>query len=236
MNRSKNKKKIFALLQNYQWREIETALPKWDPKDCISPFFAALCSSDEILKWHAVSGFGLVVNRIASGDMEAARIVMRRFLWSLNDESGGIGWGAPEAMAEVMASHDGLFEEYCHMLMSYMRQDGPESFQDGNYLELPALQQGLLWGIGRLLSCRRKEMLARGVEAELPKYLNSSDRVVKGLAAWCLGICRSQNAIDELRSLSKEPFTFQFYWNNRLEEVSVASLAREALSAIQAST
>jgi hypothetical protein len=236
MNRSTNKKKIFALLQSHQWREIETALLKWDPKDCISPFFAALYNSDEILKWHAVSGFGLAVNRIACSDMEAARVVMRRFLWSLNDESGGIGWGAPEAMAEVMASHDGLFEEYCHMLISYMREDGPALFQDGNYLELPALQQGLLWGIGRLLSCRREEMLSRGVEAELPKYLNSSDRVVQGLAAWCLGICRSQNSIEDLRRLSKEPFTFQFYWNNRLQEVSVASLAWEALGAIQTTT
>lgn len=25
--------------------------------------------------------------------MDSARIVMRRLMWSLNDESGGIGWG-----------------------------------------------------------------------------------------------------------------------------------------------
>lgn len=236
MNRSQNKKKIFALLQNHQWPEIEEALLRCDPKDCIFPFFTALCNSDEKLKWHAVSGFGVVVHRIACSDMEEARIVMRRLLWSLNDESGGIGWGAPEAMAEIMAGHDDLFEEYCHMLISYMGEDGPESFQDGNYLELPALQQGLLWGVGRLLSCRKQEMLSRGVEAELPKYLNSSDRIVQGLAAWCLGMCRSQNRTDELTRLSREPFTFQLYRNNVLEEVSVASLAREALDAMQASS
>ncbi|MFN2355398.1 MAG: DVU0298 family protein [Desulfopila sp.] len=239
MNRSQNKKKIFALLQNHQWNEIEAALLKCDPKDCISPFFAALCNPDEILKWHAVSGFGVVVHRIARSEMEEARIVMRRLLWSLNDESGGIGWGAPEAMAEIMAGHDDLFEEYCHMLLSYMGEDGPESFQDGNYLELPALQQGLLWGIGRLLCCRTEEMLSRGVKAELPKYLNSSDRIVQGLAAWCLGMCRSLDSalhIDELERLSKESFTFKLYWNHALQEVCVASLARQALDAIQANS
>jgi len=44
-----------------------------------------------------------------------------------------------------------LAEEYLHMLVSYMREDGPKAFQDGNFIELPMLQRGLLWGIGRLI-------------------------------------------------------------------------------------
>eukprot|EP00362_Geleiidae_sp_MMETSP1317_P000447 CAMPEP_0201284794 /NCGR_PEP_ID=MMETSP1317-20130820/84991_1 /ASSEMBLY_ACC=CAM_ASM_000770 /TAXON_ID=187299 /ORGANISM="Undescribed Undescribed, Strain Undescribed" /LENGTH=71 /DNA_ID=CAMNT_0047606373 /DNA_START=1077 /DNA_END=1289 /DNA_ORIENTATION=- len=71
--------------------------------------------------------------------MEEARIVMRRMLWSMNDESGGIGWGVPEAMAEVMTCNKGLAEEYIHMLISYMREDGEELFQDGNFLEHESL-------------------------------------------------------------------------------------------------
>ena len=94
--------------------------------------------------------FGWLVPAIAEKELEAARIVMRRFLWSLNDESGGIGWGAPEAMAEIMCHSPVLRHEYLHMLISYMREDGENLFEDGNYLELPMLQRGLLWGIGRL--------------------------------------------------------------------------------------
>ena len=59
---------------------------------------------------------GASLARLADADMEAARIVMRRLLWSLNDESGGIGWGAPESMAEAMCRHQGLALEYAHML------------------------------------------------------------------------------------------------------------------------
>jgi len=103
------------------------------------------------VRWHAVSVFGTTVDRMAGQDLESARIVMRRFLWSLNDESGGIGWGAPEAMAEIMYHCRPLAEEHLHMLVSYMREDGPEAFQDGNFIELPMLQRGLLWGIGRLI-------------------------------------------------------------------------------------
>ena len=47
-------------------------------------------------------------------------------------------------MAEIMANDDQLADEYLHMLLSYMREDGPELFADGNYLELPMLQRGLL--------------------------------------------------------------------------------------------
>ena len=54
---------------------------------------------------------GAVVAHLAEKDMESARVVMRRLMCSLNDESGGIGWGAPEAMGEIIASHEGLASE-----------------------------------------------------------------------------------------------------------------------------
>jgi hypothetical protein len=45
---------------------------------------------------------GEVMAHLADKDMESARVIMRRLMWSLNDESGGIGWGAPEAMGEIV--------------------------------------------------------------------------------------------------------------------------------------
>ena len=67
---------------------------------------------------------GAVVEKLAWEDMEGARVIMRRLMWSLNEESGGIGWGAPEAMAEIMARHLELAREYSHMLISYMDYEG----------------------------------------------------------------------------------------------------------------
>jgi hypothetical protein len=68
---------------------------------------------------------------------------MRRMIWNLNDESGGIGWGSPETMGESMACHNRLAGEYHRILVSYIRPDG-------NFLEHPELQKGLLWGLARL--------------------------------------------------------------------------------------
>ena len=62
-------------------------------RQVVNPLFSFLYNTDELLKWKAVTALGAVVSNLASHDMESARIVMRRLIWNLNDESGGIGWG-----------------------------------------------------------------------------------------------------------------------------------------------
>ena len=183
------KQEILTLLSTDELDHIRQEICRYPEKELVNPLFSALSRPEELVRWHAISIFGQVVPRLADQDMEAARIVMRRFLWSLNDESGGIGWGAPEAMAEIMLHHDRLAEEYLHMLLSYLRPDGPLAHQDGNFLELPALQCGLLWGIGRLASGLATELVARGVIEDLLPYLQAEDGGVRGLAvgSWPTG-------------------------------------------------
>ena len=90
---------------------------------------------------------GVYVSGLAENDLEAARNWMRRFMWQLNEESGGIGWGVAEVMGEVMARHEGLAREFARILLSYLDENG-------NYLEFEPLQKGVLWGIGRLAQVR----------------------------------------------------------------------------------
>ncbi|NIR18057.1 MAG: HEAT repeat domain-containing protein, partial [Desulfobacterales bacterium] len=79
-------------------------------------------NEDQDVRWSAVKAMGRVVAKMADEDMESARVIMRRLMWNLNDESGGIGWGSPEAMAEILTCHDGLAKEYAHILISYARE------------------------------------------------------------------------------------------------------------------
>lgn len=229
MGARKHKKIILQLLTVRKWKEITGHLWEYKDNEIINPLFSALYSTNEMCRWHAVSSFGVVVSRMADKDIETARIVMRRFLWSLNDESGGIGWGAPEAMAEIMVQNEILFSEYVHMLISYMRGDGSEILQDGNYLELPALQQGLLWGIGRLLMSRKKSMLRRGISKDIKSYLDSPDKIVRGLASWCLGMCDQPDMIEFLMPLTRTDASFTLYIDGDFKEVSVATLARNSM-------
>jgi hypothetical protein len=202
-------------------------------QDVTHALFSAICRPEEPLRWHAVQAMGASVARLATDNMEAARIVMRRLLWSLNEESGGIGWGAPEALAEIMCRHEGLAREYVHMLISYMRDDGPELFQEGNFLEHAVLQRGLLWGVGRLAEVR-PEMLQMGeVAADLLPYLDSADHVVRGLAARALGLLPAPEAAAAIAQLAGDATPVSLYEAGTLRTMTVEDLGREALQRIQ---
>ena len=232
MNR-KIKKEVLEILAGNDLSRARRKLEKYDEHGLVNPLFSALYRPEEMLRWHTVTLFGEVLARLADKDMEAARIVMRRYLWSLNDESGGIGWGAPEAMAEAMFHHDRLCDEYLHLLISYIRPDGPLEHQDGNFLELPALQRGLLWGIGRLAEKRAPLLLRKGIIADLLSYLSSEDATVRGMAARALGLLGAGEAADELKTLQNDETTVRLYHDGEITVVTVAGLARTALEQTQ---
>jgi hypothetical protein len=198
-------------------------------KEVINALFSAICQVDTRLRWHAVSAMGVTVARLADEEMEEGRIMLRRMLWSLNDESGGIGWGAPESMAESMHHHAGLAEEYIHMLISYTRLDGPELEQDGNFLEHETLQQGLLWGLDRLCTARKQLLVEKGFPADIPKYLASADTIVRGLAVRLCGKLGVDTELDRIRQLADDSGRVARYEDGRFFVVTVGELAGSAL-------
>ena len=202
----KEKRRIGRLLQSSDLEAIIAELLRSPAPAVINPLIGALCSTNETARWHAITALGPILAKLADRDMEAARVVMRRFMWSLNDESGGIGWGAPEAMGEIMACHDGLADEYAHMLVAYMREDG-------FYLELEQLQRGLMWGLGRL---------AR----------DKPDSSVRGLAAWSLGLLNAEESTPLLEKLVNDPAPVRIYMDRCFLDETVGELAHKALANI----
>jgi hypothetical protein len=194
------------------------------PRRVINPLFSFLVHSDETLRWRAITAMGAVVENLAETDMEGARVIMRRLMWSLNEESGGIGWGAPEAMAEIMARHEGLAREYSHILISYMDDEG-------NFLEYEGLQRGVLWGLVRLARVRPQMVAEAGIHVQ--KYLESGDTITRGLAAWASGLLGVQKVRPILNSLADDDSLLRVYIDNEFTEVRVKDLAAKALTLLE---
>ncbi|MBW1637248.1 MAG: hypothetical protein JRJ68_13380 [Deltaproteobacteria bacterium] len=131
-----------------------------------------------------------------------------------------------------MCHSEGLRREYLHMLISYMTEDGDERFQDGNYLELPMLQRGLLWGIGRLCQSHGDEMASCRIIDRIASYLSSQDMTVAGLAIWCLGLLRAKTAAPGVEFFKGCREITQIYRDNLLQDVEIGFLAEEALLAM----
>ncbi|MFP4305602.1 MAG: DVU0298 family protein [Desulfococcaceae bacterium] len=190
----------------------------------VGPLFSHFYAPDELLKWRAVVGMGIVVaERAEGGDKESARVVMRRFMWNLNDESGGIGWGCPEAMGEAAARSEILAEEFHSILASY-------AWEEGNYLEHPRLQYGVLWGIGRLAHAR-PELIPYAAPWMVP-FTRSEDANHRGLAAWALGPLDAPDTKSALRNLSEDDAEIRRFDPNadQLVDTTVGELARAALA------
>jgi HEAT repeat protein len=222
----REKRRISKLLGSSDIESIIKELRQLPLAKVINPLIGALCSNDERVRWHAVTALGPIVASMADRDMEGARVVMRRLMWSLNDESGGIGWGAPESMGEIMASHDGLAQEYGHILVAYMREEG-------FFLELEMLQRGLMWGLGRLAQVRPSLLKEKNAVTYLLPYLGSSDGPVRGLAAWALGLLHAKEAIPGLKQLLPDPGEVRQYINRTFVDETVGSLAEKALANIK---
>ncbi|MGD1974431.1 MAG: hypothetical protein PVH85_32515 [Desulfobacterales bacterium] len=193
-------------------------------RKAVGPLFSYLYSLDELVKWRAVTAMGNVVSDLAESDLESARVVMRQFIWNLNDESGGIGWGCPESMAEAMACNDKLAAEYGRILISYIRPDG-------NYLEHEGLQRGVLWGVGRLAHTWPEGMRA-AAEFLLP-YMSSGDPNLRGLAVWAVSPVLNADAIQRLQQLVDDQAGLMLFRSGQLVQYSVGQLAKEGLAMVE---
>jgi hypothetical protein len=216
------KREVLDLLRADNFDQRLSELCQLPARQVINPLISFLLSSDEQTKWRAVTALGAVVANLAEKDMESARVVMRRLMWSLNDESGGIGWGAPEAIGEIIATHEGLAKEYAKVLISYVRKDG-------NFLEYEPLQRGAVWAIGRVAQVR-PDIVQDALPHLLP-YLGSTDDSLRGLGAWATGLLGPETAWLHLQPLLGDKTEIPLYLNRRLVFCCVSDLAKEALAA-----
>ena len=224
------KREVLSLLKGVKdLRSLYEGLRAFPPRKLVSPLIGAFCHRDERVRWLAILAFGPTVARIADEDMEAARVVIRRLMWMLNEESGGMAWGAPEALAECLYHHAGLAEDYTHILVSYIRPDG-------NMLEYPPAQRGVAWGIGRLSAKERERLVELRAHEYLLPLLESPDHVTAGLSTWALGrllpFPGSERLKVPLERLRADDFELFFFEGPDFRRARVSELAVEVLSGL----
>jgi hypothetical protein len=139
---------VLSILKHPDFENIIEHIHHLPPQKTINVLFSFLCSPNKSIKNNAVIAMGEVVSTMAETDMEKARVAMRRLIWSLNDESGWIGWGSAEAMGEIMARNETLAGEFHNMLISFVTEG------NNNYLLYDKLREEVIHGLKRLAQVR----------------------------------------------------------------------------------
>jgi hypothetical protein len=176
--------------------------------------------AEPLIAWRAVEAMGAAAAHIADDDPEYVREHLRRLRWLISDESGGICWHAPEAMAEIIRHRPGMFPDHIPIVVYLFRVMEEE--------DLVRFRAGILWAIGRL-----GDIAAGEIEAVLPSIvpcLDDPDPQVRGMAVWCLAQCRRTEFLAARKDLLSDEGTALLYLDGRLVPRSVAELARQALT------
>jgi hypothetical protein len=219
------KQEVFDLLKSPDFNQRLNSLKEFPFPKILKHLFSALCREDEEIKWPAVTAMGFLVADLGGRDLEGARNILRRMMWSLNEESGGIGWGLPEAMGEILARNEDLAREFARFLVSYLRPEG-------NFLEFEPLQRGVLWAIGRLAENHPQMLQSLDAHSYLLAFLSSPDASARGHAILALGRIGEKESLLALEAYLQDETEIPLYENQEFKRVRISQLARKALRAV----
>ncbi len=135
-----------------------------------------LYETDELIRWRCIEGLGLLARDQAPRGLEQIRDIIRRLLWMMNDESGNVGWFAPEAIGEILANVPRLAREFADLLPNFLVE---EPFERGTH-----------WAMVRVAvalgdSPSGQKMLEEGAE-NLLQSLKDKDAFTRAHAALAL--------------------------------------------------
>lgn len=166
---------IRTRLQQPDWDTFTGELDGIPARELVGPLFACLPLGGEATD-RAASALGRAVSRMADEQPDEARNVIRRLMWHMNEESGNIGWGIPEAFGEVLAQSRKLADEFHPILFSYITNTGKED----NFCDNDQLRRSCFRAAERLALARPD--LAGKVRGPLQAGLRDEDPVCRDIA------------------------------------------------------
>lgn len=175
----------------------------------VRTLLSLLYDGDGLTRWRAVTMMGW----LARAEPEKVRPLISRFIWWMNDESGGIGWSSAPAIGEIGRAVPGLVPGAARVVIHYRQ----ERF----------LIPGVLWATGRLAKTFPEE--AAEVVPDLIAFLADEDAAVRGEAALALGRIGDGRARKGLKRVTGDRDRVSLYEGEELLTKEIGTAAAEAL-------
>jgi len=93
---------------------------------------------ETLVGWRAIQVIGLAARKMMPTELDFLRETCRKLVWSLSDESGGIGWSAPEILGEIVSADPKRFKDFIPLIASVYE------------IEEDVFRGGVLYALGRI--------------------------------------------------------------------------------------
>jgi len=169
---------------------------------------------EDLLCWRAIEAMGKAAGAIAEKDPAIVRNIVQRLIWSVREESGGIGWSAPEMLGEIVINSPLTCADIPPIILSFYEE---ESFL-----------KGVLWAMGRIVHAGISGM--EGSYEVAKEALNHKDPSVRGLALCAIPETRIVETADKIKDMMDDEGRLKIYENHELFETRVGDIAKKVLN------
>lgn len=209
------KGRIKNALKMRSYKEI-AEIAKRD-KGVIRRLISLTYDKEDVMSWRAIEAIGIVAAELFKHRMDVVvRDTIRRLLWSMGEESGGIGWSAAEMLGEIIRSNPDEFSDIIPIVWSFRDEE--------------MFRAGTVWAMGRIAEVRpdRVDFILN----DLGPMLADSNPFVRGYAVWVVGILKAQSLLPDAQKLLSDQSIINFYRNGEIIKMSVGEIVKEAMNKI----
>lgn len=208
------KEEIKALLRSPDFEKVsQLAIHN---KRVFSILISFTYDKKDLLCWRAIEAVGKAAGAVAEREPLTVRNIVQRILWSMSEESGGIGWSAPEMLGEMVINNPVACADIPPILLSFHEEE--------NFLH------GILWAMGRMADAGISS--AEGSAEIAIKYIAHKNPSVRGLALYAVSKIKRVETTDKIKDMVYDEGRFTIYENHELREMRVGDFAERVLKSI----
>lgn len=186
-----------------------------EKKTRLSTLISLTYTTDDTLRFGIVRAAGSVVAAMPVQDLDFVRTLITNLLWSLNDDSGSVGWSSPELLGEIISARIDLFQEYIPLVISLLK------------IKETYFRPGVLWAMGRIAA--REPSPIKPYAPYITMYLADPVPETRAYALWCLGQIQAPVPEEYLGRLLHDTADIVLLDGaGRIARTTIAAIAREA--------
>lgn len=174
---------------------------------------------NQLLCWRAIEALGIISGNMARNEPERIRNLIGRLLWTIREESGGIGWSAPEMLGEIVRNSPDVFSDIGPIISSFYDEE--------------MLKRGVLRALVRIGDIRPDLIQNSAVLVE--PSLDNEDAQVRAYAIRLAGCLRLTACIKDIKHLRDDKNEITVYEKGFLRTMNVGDIAKETVILLQSS-